>query len=700
MADSKVIVVLHSLALEDPIPHRSLTFSAASDRVEIGRASKRENKNLAPSLHNALFDSRVMSRTHAVLHVSFEKKVVYIRDPGSMHGTWLNKEKIPFDNDIALSDGDELTFGVEVVRACDTFPPLRVRCECRWLETPKETVQRAQHQAATNTFSVPDDDYDDVEYLGNSLPGRPAAIDLTTDQTSDSSAWSDWGDSHSVAEVPSPMTSPAKNVESKAAQPLDTSTTLKQDMPQKVKLRNEKAVNSEQPLATPRTTPPSVDHDSEDLGSGDDQYYDEYFAHSSDEDPNVEPEGWTVEAEAEDEEEEQEEQEQEEELEEEEEEQEEEDDDDDGDEEEKAMQDEHQQQQDEVVEMSALLNPVPGCLRLDDIQVSNDSTLNIAKTASNPKQTPLNEGRDAPRMDNTASDHRGLPDPSRVVPAASNNLWPKNKLPSTVSQREVPDNSSYFPTGPLQSSFADDEVQRLRFYSSGQLPGHFSSHTNPTLLPPILQKQLPPVRYSLDAMPFQTPYLMSTPYNDGPFATSRPVARVASPQANTSSSSSKPDIMPFMDSLAPMMPGTSSDATQNLTTNISSKKRKASEIDSEAAEHDHQESGITSGPETQQTLNKNDDLPDADLPDAQPQTVAALLNAESYVLDGSDSQLTTVSVPENSKEAKESERPSKMVKTSHRGSIRSHAATAIFGAVVGAVGTIAALASLPPDYFA
>lgn len=93
---------------------------------------------------------------------------------------------------------------------------------------------------------------------------------------------------------------------------------------------------------------------------------------------------------------------------------------------------------------------------------------------------------------------------------------------------------------------------------------------------------------------------------------------------------------------------------------------------------------------------------DTQLPDAQPQSIAAILN-------GPDSQLTPVSIPESTRGAKETkktkktrenERPSKMVKTSHTGSVRSHATTAILGAVVGAVGTIAALASLPPDYFA
>ncbi|KAL4991935.1 hypothetical protein BDW68DRAFT_173573 [Aspergillus falconensis] len=694
MSDRKVIVVLHTLTLEDPIPRRSLTFSAASDRMEIGRASKRENKNLAPSPHNALFDSRVMSRTHAVLRASLEKKLVYIRDPGSMHGTWLNKEKIPADKDIALSDGDELTFGVEVVRACDTFPPLRVRCECRWLETSKETVQKVQQQTATNTFSVPDDDYDDIEYIGDSLAGRPAAIDLTTDQTSDSnasSAGSGWEDSHSVAEAQSPMTSPAKDIESKDAQSTEISATLKQDIPQKVKPSNEKVVNSEQPLVTPRMTPPSANYDSEDL-SGDNQYYDEYFVHSSDEESNVEPEDWDAEAEGEeDEEDEQEEQEEQENNVEE------------GEQEgEEPVQDEQRQQQDEAVGMSALLNPVPGSFRLKDNQVPNDSTSNFAKSGTNSKQNPSNEDRDAPRMVKTASDHPGLPDPSRVETAASNNLWPENKLPSTVPQqreRSIPGNSSYFPIGPLQPSFANYEAERLRYQSNGQLPGHFSG-TNHTLLPPILQKQPPTVRYSFDAMQLQGSYPMNAPYNDGPFATSRPMASAAAPPANTSSSSSKPDIMPFMDSLAPMMPRTACNATYDLTTSSSPKKRKAAEIESDAAEHDHQEPDISSALETYQSSNKDNDLPDVELPDAQPQSDAALINSKSYILNGSESQLTTVSVSENSNEAKESEGPSKMIKTSHRGSIRSHAATAIFGVVVGAVGTITALASLPPDYFA
>jgi hypothetical protein len=133
-------VVLFSLGPDDAFPHRVLTLETESDRIEIGRASKRENKNLLPSHQNALFDSRVMSRTHAILHASFEEKVrcrcsisifflltedlqlLYIRDPGSMHGIWLNREKLPVDKDTIVNNGDVLTFGVEVVRGVGKLP--------------------------------------------------------------------------------------------------------------------------------------------------------------------------------------------------------------------------------------------------------------------------------------------------------------------------------------------------------------------------------------------------------------------------------------------------------------------------------------------------------------------------------------------------------------------------------------------------
>lgn len=74
-------------------------------------------------------------------------------------------------------------------------------------------------------------------------------------------------------------------------------------------------------------------------------------------------------------------------------------------------------------------------------------------------------------------------------------------------------------------------------------------------------------------------------------------------------------------------------------------------------------------------------------------------------LDGSTQHTGHYSIPEDKPEESRSvpqvERPNKRLKTSYegRGHFVTHAATALAGAVIGGLGTIALLASLPPDYF-
>ncbi|KAL2809881.1 hypothetical protein BDW59DRAFT_168199, partial [Aspergillus cavernicola] len=213
-------------------------------------------------------------------------------------------------------------------------------------------------------------------------------------------------------------------------------------------------------------------------------------------------------------------------------------------------------------------------------------------------------------------------------------------------------------------------------------------------------------KFSLDAMPLQTPYNSHAVYNDGPFTNDQSAAGTGANCTMASGGSKPEELLPFMDPFAPMVPRTSCDA--NVKSSIaklgfdewkagvagsertSLKKRKAAEMESEPAEK-----GYPANPKTTETTSKMDETmdlstQDADLPDAQPQSIAAILNS-------SESQLSVLSIPEP---PKEDESPSKRVKTSHTGSFKTHAATAILGAVVGAVGTVAALASLPADYFA
>lgn len=70
-----VVVTLSPVYAPDSLPFRSLTFASNNDTAPLGRASKSESKNLVPAHDNAWFDSRVMSRDHAVLSVSLETQV-------------------------------------------------------------------------------------------------------------------------------------------------------------------------------------------------------------------------------------------------------------------------------------------------------------------------------------------------------------------------------------------------------------------------------------------------------------------------------------------------------------------------------------------------------------------------------------------------------------------------------------------------
>lgn len=75
LIDSIAVVTLFPVGEKEALPFRSLTFASANDTFSVGRASKREEKNMVPEHHNAYFDSRVMSRQHATLGVSADMKV-------------------------------------------------------------------------------------------------------------------------------------------------------------------------------------------------------------------------------------------------------------------------------------------------------------------------------------------------------------------------------------------------------------------------------------------------------------------------------------------------------------------------------------------------------------------------------------------------------------------------------------------------
>lgn len=87
------------------------------------------------------------------------------------------------------------------------------------------------------------------------------------------------------------------------------------------------------------------------------------------------------------------------------------------------------------------------------------------------------------------------------------------------------------------------------------------------------------------------------------------------------------------------------------------------------------------------------DLPDSSLPDAQPQP-----DVSDILL--SDSQLQQIRSPVEAKRGRTAhDHRQKRVKTTHAGTFMKYTTVAVMGAIVGGIGTVATLASLPTDFF-
>ncbi|KAJ5753938.1 uncharacterized protein N7511_008091 [Penicillium nucicola] len=201
---------------DDSHPCRTLNLFDDDEPVLIGRASKREARKRAPADDNGWFDSRVMSRDHALLSISVDVKNVYIVDCGSTHGTFLNDDKLVAHVETPLLNGDILRFGVDVDRGQEVFEALEVRCCINWspppvmVENSDAITIKPQVTASTNTFSVPED-YSDVD------EPEDAMIDSDDSKNSIAQIWDSVNPQNeqvspvsSVSERPKEVTEPVK----------------------------------------------------------------------------------------------------------------------------------------------------------------------------------------------------------------------------------------------------------------------------------------------------------------------------------------------------------------------------------------------------------------------------------------------------------------------------------------------------------
>ncbi|KAF2871484.1 hypothetical protein BDV95DRAFT_572111 [Massariosphaeria phaeospora] len=157
-----VEVVLRAIDHVDHFPERRFRLDPS---VPIGRSSKNTSKRaLMAATDNAFFDSPVISREHAVLEASTTTGLpqVFITDISSLHGTKVNSILLQAKMPHRLVSGDEVQFGVDVVRNDSQFIAKKYRFEAH-------LAQRSPQAELTHDYSVPDtvsafdDVYDDSE---------------------------------------------------------------------------------------------------------------------------------------------------------------------------------------------------------------------------------------------------------------------------------------------------------------------------------------------------------------------------------------------------------------------------------------------------------------------------------------------------------------------------------------------------------
>ncbi|KAF4981300.1 hypothetical protein FZEAL_2877 [Fusarium zealandicum] len=146
----EVLVTLSSVnpPSDFAFPDRRFFLTKEKPVMEIGRTSKR-NSSFEAAKSNAWFDSAVMSRTHARFELDVEKQKVYIKDTGSLHGTFKNNQRLVRNASSILTTGDRLKFGIPIDRGMDRYPPCNLDARLKFGTISPDNRPKV--------FRVPDD---------------------------------------------------------------------------------------------------------------------------------------------------------------------------------------------------------------------------------------------------------------------------------------------------------------------------------------------------------------------------------------------------------------------------------------------------------------------------------------------------------------------------------------------------------------
>ncbi|KIW76407.1 hypothetical protein Z517_11153 [Fonsecaea pedrosoi CBS 271.37] len=157
-------ITLRELDFHEPIPLRVITLGAPDWEIRIGRGSVSRVEEFAPAEDNAWFDSRVLSRRHAILRGNPTTKEIYIQDIGSMHGTFVAGKRVNTNQMEPIWPEDTVTLGADVIRGNSHFSALRFMVTSNWCDEifhqPHAPQTNPGVRIYQNTFSA---DYSDEE---------------------------------------------------------------------------------------------------------------------------------------------------------------------------------------------------------------------------------------------------------------------------------------------------------------------------------------------------------------------------------------------------------------------------------------------------------------------------------------------------------------------------------------------------------
>ncbi|KAH7115916.1 hypothetical protein B0J11DRAFT_113451 [Dendryphion nanum] len=170
---SQVILTLTSVDGLDDIPERTIIVHP-NKPIPIGRSSKNPDKGLMAASDNALIDSPVISREHAVFSTSTDTKApnIYIIDEKSRQGTYLNGVELKRGTSHLLAINDTVRFGQDVIRDTDSFTAQKYRVGYR-LTTPEPDRDFPRGITVPEAVSSDEEDVDYQEPFSSSLYPPP-----------------------------------------------------------------------------------------------------------------------------------------------------------------------------------------------------------------------------------------------------------------------------------------------------------------------------------------------------------------------------------------------------------------------------------------------------------------------------------------------------------------------------------------------